>query len=202
MRRPITLINGSAVGYYGDRGDEMLDETSANGRGYLAEVCRDWEAAARSAAGAGSRVVMMRSGIVLSPNGGALQEMLRPFRFGVGGKIGTGRQWLSWIDIDDMTRAIVWLLDHETMSGPVNVLAPNPVTIAEFTRVASDVLKKPALVPVPAVALKLLFGEMASQTLLASQRAIPTVLEASGFEFARPDIRASIAHGLRSVMGP
>jgi uncharacterized protein len=187
--RPITLINASAVGYYGSRGDEVLDEKSANGRGYLAEVCRDWEAAARTAAGSGARVVTMRSGVVLSSRGGALPEMLRPFKLGVGGKVGSGRQWLSWIDLGDMVRAIIWLIDHATIRGPVNVLAPNPVTNAEFTRVASEVLQKPALVPVPAFALRMMFGEMASETLLASQRAIPSALTESGFEFLHPDLR-------------
>jgi uncharacterized protein len=187
--RPITLINASAVGYYGSRGDEVLDEKSANGRGYLAEVCRDWEAAARTGAGSGARVVTMRSGVVLSSRGGALPEMLRPFKLGVGGKVGSGRQWLSWIDLGDMVRAIIWLIDHATIRGPVNVLAPNPVTNAEFTRVASEVLRKPALVPVPAFALRMMFGEMASETLLASQRAIPSALTESGFEFLHPDLR-------------
>jgi uncharacterized protein (TIGR01777 family) len=187
--RPITLINASAVGYYGSRGDEVLDEKSGSGRGYLAEVCRDWEAAARTATGSGARVVMIRNGIVLSSRGGALPEMLRPFRLGVGGKVGSGRQWLSWIDLDDMVRAIIWLIDHATIRGPVNVVSPNPVTNAEFTRVASQVLHKPALVPVPAIALRMMFGEMASETLLASQRAIPSALTESGFEFLHPDLR-------------
>lgn len=187
--RPITLINASAVGYYGSRGDEVLDEKSGSGRGYLAEVCRDWEAAARTATGSGARVVMIRNGIVLSSRGGALPEMLRPFRLGVGGKVGSGRQWLSWIDLDDMVRAIIWLIDHATIRGPVNVVSPNPVTNVEFTRVASEVLDKPALVPVPAIALRMMFGEMASETLLASQRAIPAALTDSGFEFLHPDLR-------------
>jgi uncharacterized protein (TIGR01777 family) len=187
--RPITLINASAVGYYGSRGDEVLDEKSGSGRGYLAEVCRDWEAAARTATGSGARVVMIRNGIVLSSRGGALPEMLRPFRLGVGGKVGSGRQWLSWIDLDDMVRAIIWLIDHATIRGPVNVVSPNPVTNSEFTRVASEVLHKPALVPVPAIALRMMFGEMASETLLASQRAIPAALTDSGFEFLHPDLR-------------
>jgi uncharacterized protein len=194
--RPITLINGSAVGYYGDRGAEVLDESSSNGRGYLAEVCRDWEAAA-SIAGK-SRVVLLRSGVVLAANGGALPEMLRPFKLGAGGRVASGKQWLSWIDLEDMVRAIVWLIDHPTISGPVNVVAPNPITNTEFTRVAADVLRKPALVPVPAFALKLMFGEMASETILASQRAVPSVLLNSGFEFMRPELRASLVNALSS----
>jgi uncharacterized protein (TIGR01777 family) len=192
MGRPITLINGSAVGYYGSRGDELLDEKSTNGRGYLAEVCRDWEAAAKVASAARSRVVMMRTGVVLAEKGGALPEMLRPFKLGVGGKVGSGKQWLSWIDIDDMAAAILWLIDHPAITGPVNMVTPNPVTNDEFTRVASEVLKKPALVPAPAFALKLLFGEMATETLLASQRALPGVLVGSGFQFTRPELVSSL----------
>lgn len=190
--RPITLINASAVGYYGDRGAELLDERSSNGRGYLAEVCRDWEGAAQAVASRG-RVVLLRTGVVLSRTGGALPEMLRPFELGVGGKIGDGRQYLSWIHLDDAVRAIVWLMEHPDVRGAVNLVSPNPVTNAEFTRVVSDVLHKPALVPVPGFALKLMFGEMASETILASQRAVPGVLSASGFVFEKPDIRNALA---------
>ena len=188
-RKPITLINASAVGYYGDRGDVMLDERSPNGRGYLAEICRDWEAAALSARTAASRVVLMRTGVVLSDRGGALPDMLRPFRLGVGGRIGSGRQWLSWIDLDDAVRAIQFIIGNPGITGPVNVVSPNPVTNREFTATVSDIMKKPALFPVPAAALKLIFGEMANETILASQRAIPTVLNAAGFEFSKPTIR-------------
>ncbi|HET9424212.1 MAG TPA: TIGR01777 family oxidoreductase [Gemmatimonadaceae bacterium] len=191
-RHAVTLINASAVGFYGDRGDEVLDEKSPSGRGYLAEVCREWESAALPAASAGGRVVILRNGVALAAKGGALPEMLRPFKLGVGGRIGNGRQWLAWIDLEDMVRAIIWVMDHPTISGPVNVVAPNPVTNAVFTRAAAEVLHKPALVPVPALALKLMFGEMASETLLASQRAIPSVLTASGFEFLHPEVRSSL----------
>lgn len=194
-RRPITLINASAVGYYGDRGDLVLDEKSSNGRGYLAEICRDWEASALAARTTGSRVVLMRNGVVLSNRGGALPEMLRPFRLGVGGKIGNGRQWLSWIDLEDVVRAIQFVIERPEISGPVNVVSPNPVTNREFTATVSDVMKKPALFPVPATALRLIFGEMASETILASQRAIPTVLNAAGFQFKRPTIRDSLSYG-------
>ncbi|MEO5568148.1 MAG: TIGR01777 family oxidoreductase [Gemmatimonadaceae bacterium] len=190
--RSTTLINASAVGYYGSRGAEILDEKSTNGRGYLAEVCRDWEDATKPIAPR-SRVVMLRNGVVLSSKGGVLPEMLRPFQLGLGGKIGDGKQYLSWIDLDDMVRAIIWTIDHPQIRGPVNVVSPNPITNREFTHVVSDVLKKPAIVPVPALALKLMFGEMASQTILASQRVMPEVLTASGFEYARSDIRASLA---------
>jgi uncharacterized protein (TIGR01777 family) len=191
-RLPITLINASAVGYYGDRGDEVLDERSANGRGYLAEVCRDWEAAARAASAAGSRIVTMRSGVVLSPKGGALPEMLRPFKLGVGGRIGDGSQWLSWIDLGDMVRAIKFVIERSEIRGPVNIVSPNPVTNREFTTTVSDVLKKPAMVSVPGFALKMMFGEMAGETILASQRAIPSVLQNGGFVFDYPTIREAL----------
>lgn len=192
-KRPITLINASAVGFYGNRGDEVLDEKSSNGRGYLAEICRDWEAAARGASAAASRIVMLRNGVVLAKRGGALPEMLRPFKLGVGGRIGDGRQWLSWIDIVDMVRAIQFIIERAEITGPVNVVAPNPVSNRQFTAMAAEALKKPALVPVPAAALKMIFGEMASETILASHRAIPGVLEASGFTFTRPTLRDSLA---------
>lgn len=192
-RRPVTLVNASAVGFYGSRGDEILDEKSANGRGYLAEVCRDWEAATRPAATAGSRVVIIRNGVVLSSNGGALPEMLRPFRLGAGGRIGDGRQWLSWIDLDDVVKAILFVIDRTEIRGAVNLVSPNPVTNSEFTRAASEALRMPAIVPVPAIALKLIFGEMAEETLLASQRTMPGVLTGAGFQFTHPEIRTSLS---------
>jgi len=188
-RLPITLINASAVGYYGSRGDEVLDEHSSNGRGYLAEVCRDWEAAAKTASPAGSRIVMMRSGVVLSEKGGALPEMLRPFKLGVGGKIGDGSQWLSWIDLGDMVRAIKFVIERPEIRGPVNMVSPNPVTNREFTSTVSGVLQKPAMMSVPGFALQLMFGEMAKETILASQRAIPSVLLNAGFLFDFPTLR-------------
>jgi uncharacterized protein (TIGR01777 family) len=194
--RPITLINASAVGYYGDRGDALLDESSSSGRGFLAEICRQWEGAARTAAHSGSRVVMMRSGVVLSEKGGALPRMLMPFRFGVGGKISNGRHWLSWISLDDMAQAIVWLIDHPEIQGPINMCAPNPVTNADFTRAAGRALHRPTLFPVPGFVLRLIFGEMADETLLVSQRAVPGVLVKSGFTFGKP----TIEEALRSVI--
>jgi uncharacterized protein (TIGR01777 family) len=191
-RRPIALINASAVGYYGSRGDLELNEQSTNGRGYLAEICRDWEATARTVAPSGSRIVMLRTGVVLSRDGGALPRMLLPFRFGVGGRIGNGRHWLSWIDLDDMVRGIRFLIEHPEIRGPVNMVAPNPVTNREFTATVSEVMKKPALFPVPAFVLKAIFGEMAKETILGSQRAVPSVLVGAGFEFNKPTIRESL----------
>jgi uncharacterized protein len=192
-RRPITLINASAVGYYGSRGDLELTEKSSNGRGYLAEICRDWEGAARTVAPGGSRIVMLRTGVVLAPNGGALPRMLLPFRFGVGGRIGDGRHWLSWIDLEDMVRAIQFIIEQPEIRGPVNLVAPNPVTNREFTSTVSQVMKKPALFPVPAFVLKLIFGEMAKETILASQRALPNVLASAGFTFTKPTLRDSLS---------
>ena len=191
-KRRITLVNGSAVGYYGDCGDETLEETHGPGRGFLADLCRQWEDSAKEATRQGGRVVMLRSGIVLSMKGGALPQMLQPFRLGVGGRIASGRQWLSWIDLDDTVRGISWLIDHSEIAGPVNLLSPNPVTNAEFTNIASRVLNRPAMFPVPASALKLLFGQMAEETILASQRAVPSVLLRSGFQFSNPTLEGTL----------
>lgn len=197
-RRPITLINASAVGFYGDAGDRVLEETREHGRGFLAEICRQWETAAKAAGKHGARVVMIRSGLVLSPTGGALEKMLLPFRFGVGGRLGSGRQWTSWIALPDMVRAIAWLIDHPRVAGPVNMTSPNPVTNAQLTRAIGRAVHRPAIFPVPAIALRMVFGEMADETLLASQRAVPTVLLKSGFEFETPTIESALASMLSS----
>ena len=186
--RAITLINASAVGFYGDMGDRVLDETREHGRGFLAEICRQWEGAARRAEKYGARVVMMRSGIVLSSNGGALERMLLPFRFGVGGRLGNGRQWTSWIALDDMVRAIAWIIEHREIAGPVNMTSPNPVTNGQLARTIGRVMHRPALFPVPGFVLGMMFGEMADEMLLASQRVVPTVLLKSGFDFRSPTI--------------
>jgi uncharacterized protein len=192
-RSSVTLINASAVGFYGDRGDDVLDEKQAPGRGFLAEICRQWENAANAAAKKrGTRVVTMRTGVVLAVNGGALKMMLPPFRFGLGGRLGSGRQWMSWIAIEDLVRAIVWIIEHPEISGPVNMTSPNPVTNSEFTAALGDAIHRPTILPIPGVALLLLFGEMAEETLLASQRAVPKVLSDSGFVFDAPDIRTAL----------
>jgi uncharacterized protein (TIGR01777 family) len=154
-RRPVSLINASAVGIYGDRGSEVLDENHPPGRGFLAEICRQWEHAANAATKHGARVVTMRTGVVLSARGGALPKMLLPFRLGIGGKIGDGRQWISWIGIDDMIRAIMWLIEHEDISGPVNMSSPNPVTNADFTRTLGETIHRPTFMRVPGIALQL-----------------------------------------------
>jgi len=190
------LVCASATGFYGDRGDELLDETSAPGAGFLAELCGDWEAAARPAAEAGARVCHLRFGVVLSPKGGALAKMLTPFRLGVGGRLGSGRQYMSWIALDDAVAALHHALTHDAVSGPLNAVAPNPVTNAEYTRVLARVLKRPAVFPVPAFAARLAFGELADALLLSSQRVAPAALEASGFRFDYPELEGALRHVL------
>jgi uncharacterized protein len=195
-KRPMTLINASAIGFYGDRGDDPLDEKDPVGRGFLAEICRQWEGAAKVATRYGARVVTMRTGVVLTPKGGAMARMLAPFRLGVGGRLGNGRQWMSWIALDDLVRGIVWLIEHPEVTGPVNMTAPNPVTNRDFTQALGKALHRPAVFPVPRVALQIIFGEMAEETLLASQRAVPRVLLASGFTFESPTIDEALAKAL------
>lgn len=195
---PRVLISASAVGYYGDRGDETLTEDSAAGEGYLAELCAAWEAEARRAEQFGVRAVQIRTaGSVLARDGGALAKMMLPFRLGLGGRLASGRQWFTWITLEDEVRAIEHLLHAGSLSGPVNVMAPEPVTNAEFTRAFARQLRRPAFMPVPAFALRLLFGELADQAILASGRAVPERLIASGFEFSHPDLDL----GLAAVLG-
>lgn len=191
-RKPSVLLSGSAVGYYGDRGDELLDEQSAAGSDFLAGVARDWERATAAASDAGVRVVHVRTGVVLSPKGGALAKLLLPFRMGVGGPIGSGRQWMSWISLHDQIRAIEHALASSAVAGAVNFVAPNPVTNAEFASTLGHVLARPALVPVPSVAIELLYGEMARATILAGQRVLPKALAASGFAFAHPTLEQAL----------
>jgi len=193
---PKTLICASATGFYGSRGDEVLAESSSNGTGFLAEVCRDWEAAAEPARKRGIRVVHLRTGVVLTPAGGALAKMLLPFKMGAGGIIGDGRQYMSCIAIDDLVAAIVYLLVTPTIAGPVNAVCPHPVTNAEFTQTLGKVLGRPTVFPMPAFAARLAFGEMAQELLLASQRVIPTRLSESGFRFCCPDIESALRHVL------
>jgi uncharacterized protein (TIGR01777 family) len=193
---PRVLVSGSAMGIYGDRGDEELDETSAPGRDFLAEVATAWEAAAEPAAGAGVRVVRLRTALVLSPRGGALAKLLPPFRMGVGGRLGSGRQWVSWIGLDDAVGAIRHAIGTELLAGPVNLAAPAPVTNAEFTETLARVLRRPAIVPMPAFALRLMFGEMGEATLLSSQRMRPRRLLDSGYRFLYPALEPALRHEL------
>lgn len=191
-RTPRVLVCASAIGYYGERGDEVLREDSAPGKQFISEVCLQWEAAAQPAATAGIRTVNTRFGIVLSAAGGALKKMLPPFRLGVGGKVGSGRQWMSWIDLKDVVGGILHILKTESLRGPVNMTEPNPVSNAEFTRILASVLSRPAIFPMPGFAARLVFGQMADELLLASQRVEPTKLLASGYVFQRPDLNGAL----------
>jgi uncharacterized protein (TIGR01777 family) len=195
--RPRTLISGSAVGYYGSRGDDELDESSALGSGFLADLCRDWEGATGAAEASGVRVVHIRTGVVLSAAGGALRKQLSLFRVGLGGRIGPGTQQLSWISRRDAVSALAKMLEDDRISGPVNLVAPEPVTNARFTKVLAGLLHRPAVFAVPTVALRLAFGAgMTQELLLASQRARPTRLTQAGFSWEDPDIEA----GLRAAL--
>jgi uncharacterized protein len=193
---PQAFICASATGFYGNRGDELLTETSAPGNDFLAEVCVEWEKATALAMEKGIRVVNTRFGIVLAVHGGALAKMLPPFRMGVGGKLGSGKQWMSWIALDDVVGGLEFALANDSLRGPVNFVAPNPVINAEFTRVLGKVLSRPTLFPVPAFALHLLFGEMADALLLSSQRVSPTRLSGSGYSFKFSDLDAALRSAL------
>ncbi len=191
---PKALLTASAVGFYGSRGEEPLSETSARGDGFLPEVCVAWEEASQATRDAGLRVATLRFGMILSPRGGALRLMLPVFGFGAGGRIGSGRQYMSWVTLDDAVSAIHHVLMNATLSGPVNVVAPQPVPNAEFTKTLARVLHRPALAPVPAIAAKAAFGEMAEALLLSSQRALPGVLEETGYLFRHPDLETGLRH--------
>lgn len=194
--QPKVLVCASAVGYYGDRGDEILTEESSLGHGFLAELCREWEAASAPAAEKGIRAVHLRFGVVLSPVGGALKKMLLPFRLGVGGRLGSGRQYMSWIVLDDVLPVILRALTDDALEGPVNAVAPSPVTNLDFTKTLGHVLARPTIFPVPAFALRMVFGEMADETLLASNRVQPAKLLARGFTFSHPELEGALRHVL------
>ena len=191
---PKVMVSTSAVGYYGDRGDEVLTEESAPGADFLAGVCREWEAAAEPAQRAGIRVVHPRLGIVLSPRGGALGTTLPIFKLGGGGKVGSGQQWWSWVALDDVVGSIVHALTDETVEGPVNVGSPNPMTNAEYTKVLGKVLGRPTVLPLPAPAARIMLGEVADALLLASQRMRPAKLEATDYSFRYPQLEGALRH--------
>ncbi len=193
---PRTFIAASAIGYYGNRGDEVLTESSAPGRGFLPEVCVEWEAAADPAREAGLRVAHMRIGVVLAKHGGALPPLLLPFRLGLGGRIGDGRQYWSWIALEDLVGAFVFALHDKNVSGPVNVVAPHPVRVSDFVHELGDVLHRPAMLPLPALAVKLLLGEMGETLLLDSAKVMPTKLEAADYRFTYPDLHGALAAAL------
>ncbi len=199
--RPRVLVCASAIGFYGNRGDELLSEKSASGSDFLSGVCREWEAASQSAADAGIRVAQVRIGIVLSKDGGALARMLTPFRLGVGGPIGNGRQWWSWVHVADVVGAIHHVLKTDLLQGPVNVVAPRPVTNTDFTRILAKALSRPAIFPMPAFVARTAFGQMADELLLASQRVEPAKLVSSGYPFRFSDLGKALENLLSSKPG-
>jgi hypothetical protein len=201
-RPPKVLVCASAIGFYGNRGDEALDEQSAAGCGFLSEVCQAWEAASKAACFAGIRVVNLRLGIVLASRGGALAKMLPVFRAGLGGKIGSGQQYWSWIALDDLLAVVVHALSNEALSGPVNAVAPVAVTNAVFTRILGAVLRRPTLLTVPALTARLLLGQMADETLLASAQVRPVRLLQTGFEFRLPRLDMAFRHLLGLLSPP
>lgn len=194
--KPRLFACASAIGYYGNRGDTELDESASSGDGFLPEVCMQWEKSCQAARDAGIRTVNMRIGVVLSTAGGALKEMLTPFKLGGGGILGSGRQHFSWISLDDIVRAMQFIVKHETLSGPVNLVSPNPVTNREFTKTLGRVLSRPTVLPMPAFAARLLFGEMADALLLASTRVVPGALTNAGFDYHHGELEPALRHVL------
>jgi hypothetical protein len=190
--KPRVFVCASAIGYYGDRGDEVLREDSSPGAGFLAHVCQEVEAATQPATDAGIRTARIRIGLVLSPSGGALGKMLLPFKMGVGGNLGNGRQWMSWIDVRDLVGGIHHILKNDLLYGPVNMVAPKPVTNAEFTETLAGVLSRPAILPMPAFVAKLAFGQMGEEVLLGSQNVEPVKLISSGYPFRFRELRVSL----------
>lgn len=189
--RPGVLVCASAVGYYGNRGEEELTEEAGAGKDFLAEVCQAWETEARRAEALGVRVVMLRTGIVLGPGGGALQPMLLPFKLGLGGPLGNGKQWMSWVHVDDVVGVILHAMQQANVRGPVNVTAPTPVRNEEFTKMLAQVLRRPAFLPAPAFGLRILLGEFAD-VLLASQRALPKRIQETGYKFHHPALEEAL----------
>jgi uncharacterized protein (TIGR01777 family) len=196
---PQTLIVASATGIYGNRDAQLLDEFSAPGSGFLANLCQDWEAAAQPAVQSGIRVVPLRLGVVIGPGPGALAKMLPIFRLGLGGPLGSGRQWMSWISLQDAIAAIFFLLATPSIAGPVNLTAPSPITNAQFTRALAHAVHRPAILPAPAFALRVALGEMADEALLSSARAYPSKLTSAGFQFTHPSIAQAIHSALARV---
>jgi uncharacterized protein (TIGR01777 family) len=196
-RPPQIFVAASAIGFYGSRGDEELTESSATGSDFLAQVCQDWEVESARAADFGARVVILRFGVILASNGGALPRMMLPFRLGAGGPIGSGRQWMSWIALEDVTGIVACALSDAKMTGAFNVVAPQPVRNSDFGRALGRVLHRPAIFPTPAFVLRLALGEMANALLLSSQRVLPRRIEESGYRFVQPKLEGA----LRSVLG-
>jgi len=195
-RKPQVLVSASAVGFYGNRGDEILTEQSASGADFVAEVCREWELATQPAALVGVRVVNLRFGVIFASEGGALKKMLFPFKMGVGGKLGSGQQYMSWITIDDAVGVIEFALENEKLRGPVNAVAPDVLTNKEFTKDLGSALSRPTIFPIPAFMVRLAFGEMADETLLTSQRVEPLRLKEEGYVFKYPELKSALKHVL------
>jgi uncharacterized protein (TIGR01777 family) len=189
---PRIFVAASAIGYYGNRGDELLTETSEPGEDFLGRLCQEWEAESRGAAKFGARVVLLRFGVILAAKGGALAKMLPPFKLGAGGPIGSGRQWMSWIALPDVVALIEHALASSTLEGPVNAVAPNPVTNRDFARALGHVLHRPAIAPLPGFVARLAFGEMAKALLLSSQRVVPARLQSAGYAFRHPDLEPAL----------
>ena len=194
--KPKVFIAASAIGFYGERGDQEVTESSSAGDNFLAEVSKAWESESRRAEDAGIRTVLLRTGIVLSKNGGALAAMLTPFKLGVGGVVGSGKQWMSWISLDDHVAVINYAIENENLRGAVNSVSPHPVTNQEFTKTLGEVLYRPTFLPLPEFAVSMVFGEMGDALLLASTKVMPKRLEDAGFEFKLPDLKAAIEHAV------
>ena len=197
QRPPRAILSASAIGFYGNRGDETLTEASASGSDFLAGACREWEAEAARAVEFGARVVNLRFGIILAKQGGALPQMAMPIKLGVGGRLGSGRQWMSWITLEETVRIVEFALGNAGLVGPVNVVAPNPARNSEFTKVLAKTLHRPALFPAPGFALRLALGEMADALLLSSQRVVPSKMVDSGYSFAQPNLAQALADVFR-----
>lgn len=195
-KKPKVFVSGSAVGFYGDRADDVVTETSSSGDTYLANVCKEWEAESRRAEDMGIRTVLLRTGIVLSKDGGALATMLTPFKLGVGGVVGSGKQWMSWVSLDDVVGIINFALENESLRGAVNVASPNPATNEEFTKTLGTVLYRPTFLPLPEFAVNLVFGEMGDALLLDSTRVVPKRLIDAGYKFHYPELKSALEHAL------
>lgn len=196
-KKPKVFAAASAIGFYGDRDDDILTETSVAGDTFLARTCKDWEAEARRAEDSGIRTVLLRTGIVLSKDGGALATMLTPFKLGVGGVVGSGKQWMSWISLDDIVAIYNDAIENENLRGAVNAVAPNPVTNEEFTKTMGDVLYRPTFLPIPEFAVNFVFGEMGDALLLDSMRVEPKRLNDAGYKFKFPDLKAALEHAVK-----
>jgi len=196
-KKPNVFISASAIGFYGDRGDDEMTETSSAGDTFLSEVSKEWESESRRAEDMGIRTVLLRNGIVLSKDGGALATMMTPFKFGVGGVIGSGKQWMSWVSLDDVVAAINFAIENEKMRGAVNVVSPNPVTNEEFTKTLGEVLYRHTFLPLPGFAVNLVFGEMGDALLIDSTRVAPKRLLDAGFEFEFPELKTALEHAVK-----